>query len=167
MFLNEKQLDKETSILFKNIKFIAFDFDGVFTDNSVYVTQDGKEMVKCSRYDGIGLKNLDAKGIGKVVISTETNPLVRIRCKKIGIECYDSIENKISLLNEIIKKQNLEISQVAFMGNDLNDLGCLSKVGLPIVVGDCHPKLIKIARYITQTLGGNGAVREVCDLLTS
>jgi|TARA_B100002003_G_C14056539_1_gene508749 YrbI family 3-deoxy-D-manno-octulosonate 8-phosphate phosphatase len=167
MSLKSKQLNQETSLIFKNIKFIAFDFDGVFTNNNVYVAQDGREMVKCSRYDGIGLKNLETKGIRKVVISSEKNPLVRTRCKKIGIKCYDSVQNKFSLLQEIIKNQNLNFSQVAFMGNDINDLECLSEVGLPIVVKDCHPKLIKVARYITETLGGNGAVREVCDHLTN
>ena len=167
MSLKSKQLDQETSLIFKNIKFIAFDFDGVFTDNSVYVSQDGIEMVKCSRYDGIGLKNLENKGIGKIVISSEKNPLVRTRCKKIGIECYDSVQNKFSLLQELIKNQNLNFSQVAFMGNDINDLECLSEVGLPIVVKDCHPKLLKLARYVTETLGGYGAVRVVCDHLTS
>tara|TARA_Y100000814_G_C12156185_1_gene342694 strand:- start:277 stop:543 length:267 start_codon:yes stop_codon:yes gene_type:complete len=84
-----------------------------------------------------------------------------------NIECYDSVENKFSLVKEIIENKNLEISKVAFMGNDINDLECLSKVGLPIVVKDCHPKLIKVAKYITETLGGNGAVREVCDHLTN
>ncbi|MBA30773.1 MAG: 3-deoxy-D-manno-octulosonate 8-phosphate phosphatase [Dehalococcoidia bacterium] len=167
MSLKSKQLDLKTSIIFKNIKFIFFDFDGVFTDNSVYVSQTGEEMVKCSRYDGIGLKNLESQGIGKIVISSEKNPLVKTRCKKMNIECYDSVENKFSLVKEIIENKNLEISKVAFMGNDINDLECLSKVGLPIVVKDCHPKLIKVAKYITETLGGNGAVREVCDHLTN
>ncbi|MBM31886.1 MAG: 3-deoxy-D-manno-octulosonate 8-phosphate phosphatase [Chloroflexi bacterium] len=167
MSIKSKQLDHQTSIIFKNIKFIVFDFDGVFTDNSVYITQDGKEMVKCSRYDGIGLKNLETQGIDKIVISSEKNPLVKNRCKKMNIECYDSVENKFSLLLKIIERKNLQITQVAFMGNDINDLECLSKVGLPIVVKNCHPKLIKIAKYITETDGGNGAVREVCDHLTN
>ena len=96
MSLKSKQLDLKTSIIFKNIKFIFFDFDGVFTDNSVYVSQTGEEMVKCSRYDGIGLKNLESQGIGKIVISSEKNPLVKTRCKKMNIECYDSVENKFS-----------------------------------------------------------------------
>ena len=98
MSLKSKQLDLKTSIIFKNIKFIFFDFDGVFTDNSVYVSQTGEEMVKCSRYDGIGLKNLESQGIGKIVISSEKNPLVKSRCKKMNIECYDSVENKFSLV---------------------------------------------------------------------
>ena len=72
MSLKSKQLDLKTSIIFKNIKFIFFDFDGVFTDNSVYVSQTGEEMVKCSRYDGIGLKNLESQGIGKFVISVSS-----------------------------------------------------------------------------------------------
>ena len=159
--------ESPSSALPSPVRAVVFDFDGVFTDNNVYVAQDGKEMVKCSKYDGIGLKNLETKGIGKIVISSEKNPLVRARCKKIGIECYDSVQNKFSVLQELIKNQNLNFSQVAFMGNDINDLECLSEVGLPIVVKDCHPKLLKLARYVTETLGGYGAVREVCDHLTS
>lgn len=166
MYVEPLKLDEETTALFSQIKFIAFDFDGVFTDNNVYINQDGTEMVKCSRYDGIGLMNLENTGIQKIVISSETNPLVKIRCQKLDIDCFFSVANKIDLLTELITSRRLDLSQVAYMGNDINDLDCLSSVGLPIVVKDCHPCLIKTAKYVTQTLGGYGAVREVCDLLT-
>lgn len=146
------------------LRLIAFDFDGVFTDNMVYVSQDGNETVRCWRGDGLGLAKLPALGIEKIVISTELNPVVSVRTQKLKIRCIQGCDNKVEALAVIMAEMQLSYEEVAFMGNDINDLGCLQLVGLPIVVQDAHPDVIPFALYRTHTPGGYGAVREVCDL---
>jgi 3-deoxy-D-manno-octulosonate 8-phosphate phosphatase (KDO 8-P phosphatase) len=146
------------------IRLVAFDFDGVFTDNSVYVLDHGSEMVRCWRGDGIGLHKLEQLGLLSVIISTEPNPVVAWRAQKLKIACVQGVPDKRAALEQIVQAHKLSLAQAAFVGNDVNDLPCLACVGLPIVVQDAHPDVIPYARYRTQTRGGYGAVREVCDL---
>ena len=148
----------------REIRLIAFDFDGVFTDNSVYVFQDGTEGVRCSRLDGLGLSKLKRLGIATTIISTETNPVVSARSRKLGIRCVQGSEDKRAALDAIVGELGVSLAQVAFVGNDINDLPCLTCVGLPIIVQDAHPDVIDYALYRTKAPGGYGAVREVCDL---
>lgn len=150
--------------LIRGIRLVAFDFDGVFTDNMVYVLEDGSEAVRCFRGDGIGLRKLEKAGIEALIISTETNPVVAARSHKLGIRCLQGCGDKRSALEAVLRERGLSWAQVAFVGNDVNDLPCLASVGLPIVVHDAHPEVIPHARYRTQARGGHGAVREVCDL---
>jgi 3-deoxy-D-manno-octulosonate 8-phosphate phosphatase (KDO 8-P phosphatase) len=151
----------------RQIRLVAFDFDGVFTDNSVYVFEDGSEAVRCFRGDGIGLGKLAQRGIQALIISTETNPVVSARSRKLGIRCVQACVDKRATLEAIVRDMGLSLTQVAFVGNDINDLPCLTCVGLPIVVQDAHPEVISYARYQTRAYGGHGAVREVCDLFES
>lgn len=155
---------KSLEELIHSIRLVAFDFDGVFTDNMVYVFQDGSEAVRCSRADGLGLRKLESAGIQTIIISTETNPVVTARSTKLRLRCIQSCEDKRATLDEVAKELSLSLEQVAFVGNDINDLPCLTSVGLPIVVADAHSDVVGYARYQTRAPGGHGAVREVCDL---
>jgi YrbI family 3-deoxy-D-manno-octulosonate 8-phosphate phosphatase len=146
------------------IRLIAFDFDGVFTDNMVYVFEDGSEAVRCSRGDGMGLQRLKRLGIETIIISTETNPVVSARARKLKMRCVQQCEDKRAELEKIIQEMNISLAEVAFVGNDINDSACLKCVGLPIIVQDAHPDVIALARYRTKNRGGHGAVREICDL---
>lgn len=148
----------------RTIRLVAFDFDGVFTDNKVYVFQDGSEAVCCYRGDGIGLEKLKRLGIATVIISTEVNPIVGVRAKKLGIPCVQGCADKLAALQKVAGENGISLDQAAFVGNDLNDRACLQNVALPIVVQDAHAEVAKLAMYRTQTAGGQGAVREVCDL---
>lgn len=148
----------------RSVRLIAFDFDGVFTDNKVYVFQDGSEAVCCFRGDGIGLDKLKRLGIESVVLSTEVNPIVGVRSRKLGIRCVQGCTDKRAVLRGIAEELGLSLDQVAYVGNDLNDSTCLSSVGLPMVVQDAHPDVAALALYRTQVAGGQGAVREICDL---
>ncbi len=150
--------------LIRQIRLIAFDFDGVFTDNMVYVFDDGREAVRCTRADGLGLSKLKRLGIHSVIISTETNPLVSARAHKLNIRCVQGVDDKRAALDSILLEYDLTLAQAAFVGNDINDLPCLTAIALPIVVQDAHPDVLPCARYRTQARGGYGAVREVCDL---
>lgn len=146
------------------IRLIVFDFDGVFTDNTVYVFEDGLEAVRCWRGDGIGLRKLERAGVQSVIISTETNSVVSARARKLGIRCVQGCIDKRAALDGIIEEMEISLAEVAFVGNDINDLPCLTCVGLPIVVQDAHPDVVPCAQYQTRAPGGRGAVREICDL---
>ena len=156
--------DQSLAERISSIRLVAFDFDGVFTDNKVYVFQDGSEAVCCFRGDGIGLEKLKQLGIATVIISTEVNQIVGVRSKKLGIPYVQGCADKLAALAKIAQEKGLSLNQVAFVGNDLNDFSCLQEVGLPIIVQDAHSDVAKLGIYRTQTAGGQGAVREVCDL---
>src|SRR5687768_1131822 len=96
------------------VRLIAFDFDGVFTDNSVYVFQDGTEAVKCDRSDGIGLRKLEALEILPIIISTEPNPVVTVRSTKLRIRCIQGCTDKRAALDSVAEELGISLSQVAF-----------------------------------------------------
>jgi len=146
------------------IKAIAFDFDGVFTDNRVYVMQNGDEAVACNRSDGMGISMLRAKGVPLVIISTEGNPIVKVRAAKLNLEVIQGVDDKLPRLIDWAGVKGLTLNQIAYLGNDINDLGCLKKVGLGVVVADAYPAAMDAADLILTKKGGHGAVREVADL---
>jgi YrbI family 3-deoxy-D-manno-octulosonate 8-phosphate phosphatase len=148
-----------------NLRLAVFDFDGVFTDNCVYVFEDGREAVRCSRFDGLGLRRLERAGVEPFVLSTERNGVVGARCAKLKLQCQQGCDDKGAALAEIVASRDLDYTRVAFIGNDINDLDCLRRVALPIVVQDAHPDVLSVARYRTTRPGGHGAVREICDLI--
>lgn len=151
---------------FKRVRLLAMDFDGIMTDGKVYVDQDGQEMVKCSRKDGLGIELLKKYGLDAVVISKETNPVVAVRCQKLEIEYEQGAENserKLDIVKRIAAERGIDLSEMAYMGDDLNDRAVLENVGLAITVADGHPDIKKVCDYITAAKGGGHAVREVCE----
>ncbi len=159
------KISKDLKDKINSIQFIVFDFDGVFTDNLVYISESGEESVVCNRSDGLGLSKIKDLGIPMCVISTEKNPVVSHRCKKLEIDCIQGCNDKLSTLKKLLLEWDFKIESVAYIGNDINDQQCLECVGLPIVVKDAHSDILSLAEYITKNLGGHGAVREVCDLI--
>ncbi len=151
--------------LIKKIKLIVFDFDGVFTDNRVLVMQDGSEGVFCSRADGFGIEAVKKLGMDLLVLSKEKNPVVHARCQKLKLPCIQGCDNKAEILKQEIDRLGIPLREVAYMGNDINDLECMRMVGIPVCVSDAYPDIIKIALYVTKAKGGRGAVREFCDLV--
>ena len=145
------------------IRFIAFDFDGVFTDDAVYVSQDGVEMVRCWRGDGLGLRKLEQVGIGSAIVSTEVNPVVGLRARKMRVRCLQGLDDKRTALDALTSELGIPLSAFAFVGNDVNDLVCFAAVGMAIAARNAHPDVLGHVRYRTETVGGSGAVREVCD----
>ncbi|MFQ5644522.1 MAG: KdsC family phosphatase [Thiogranum sp.] len=156
---------KKLKDIVRGVRLVAFDFDGVFTDDMVYVLQDGTEAVRCFRGDGLGLQKLGRLGIDTVIISTEANPVVTARAAKLRIRCIQDVGDKRAVLEGVAGELGIALSQVAFVGNDINDLPVLRGVGLPIVVRNAHPDVIGDALYQTRLSGGHGAVREVCDMI--
>lgn len=149
------------------LRIAFFDFDGVFTDNRVYVFEDGREAVRCTRADGLGLRRLEGAGVTPVILSTESNPVVAMRAKKLAVECHSGLADKAAHMMAILKERGIGATEASYLGNDINDLGCLSLVGLPMVVADAHADVVGTALYRTRLAGGTGAVREVCDLISA
>lgn len=155
--------EKKRTALLRGIRIVFFDFDGVFTDNRVIVCQDGRESVVCCRSDGIGLARLNGAGVESVVISAETNPVVRARAKKLGIECFSGCSCKKDLVTEILQSRGIEAEKAAFVGNDTPDIDSMRCVGVGIAVQDAYGEVKETADLVTTRQGGFGAVREVCD----
>lgn len=149
------------------VRLLVLDFDGVMTDNRVLVDQNGTEAVWCHRGDGWGIARLKEAGVEVLVLSTETNPVVAARCRKLGIECIQGCDDKLSTLKAMVQQRSLGSEQVAYVGNDVNDLHCMRWVGVPIAVADAIPEVRAVSRLVTIRTGGQGAVREVCDLILS
>lgn len=146
-----------------SISLIVFDFDGVMTDNSVLVREDGQESVTCNRSDGLGIGMLKEAGVQVFVLSAEENPVVLARCKKLKIECAHGHKIKLPVLEKLLHDKGVKPAQAAYMGNDVNDVACLRHVGVAIAVADAHDSVKPFAHAITTKAGGKGAVREVAD----
>jgi YrbI family 3-deoxy-D-manno-octulosonate 8-phosphate phosphatase len=149
----------------KRIDLVVFDFDGVFTDNRVLVSDDGQEAVLCNRGDGMGIALLRQQGVAMVVLSTELNPVVTARCRKLQIPCRQGLADKAAILAEVLRERDVAAENVIYVGNDVNDAGCLRMAGFAVAVGDAHPAAIELADLVLTSPGGNGAVRELCDLI--
>lgn len=147
------------------ISLLVLDFDGVMTDNRVLVSQDGAEAVWCHRGDGWGIARLKERGMRIAVISTEANPVVGARCRKLGLDFVQACDDKLLALRELAGSLGLGPEQIAYVGNDVNDLDCLRWVGVPIAVADAVAEIRPIAHLTTTQNGGHGAVREVADWL--
>jgi YrbI family 3-deoxy-D-manno-octulosonate 8-phosphate phosphatase len=147
------------------VELVVFDFDGVFTDNAVWVREDGVELVRCSRADGLGIARLREFGISMLVLSTEENPVVTARCQKLGLPVEQGVADKGTRLRQLLSDRGVDPERVVYLGNDVNDAGCLRLVGLPVIVADAHPSVASLARIVLKTAGGHGAVRELCDAI--
>ncbi len=147
------------------IKLLLTDFDGVLTDNRVWVAENGLESVACCRSDGLRLRELARTGVECVVLSTETNPVVEARCRKLGLSFRQGLRDKRAALLEEVARRGLDAGAVAFVGNDVNDLACMREVGVPVAVADAYPEVAACARWVTRACGGYGALREVTDAL--
>jgi YrbI family 3-deoxy-D-manno-octulosonate 8-phosphate phosphatase len=148
-----------------SIQLLVLDFDGVLTDNRVMVMETGEEAVLAHRGDGWGIARLQEAGVEVVVLSSEKNPVVAARCRKLGVDYIQGSDDKLVALQELARRKGLAATQIAFVGNDVNDLECLQWVGKPIVVQDATAGVRSAAKWIANLPGGYGAVREVCDLI--
>ena len=147
----------------RGIGLVVFDFDGVFTDNRVWVNEAGEESVACWRGDGLGLRRLDEVGVPHVIVSTEPNPVVALRAQKLRARCVHGVDDKLAALREEAARADVLLDSVAYVGNDVNDVDCLAAVGLPVVPADAWPEVVPMAAWVLERPGGRGCVRELCD----
>jgi len=151
----------------EKVSLVVFDFDGVMTDDRVWVNQDGLEYVAANRSDGMGIGRLLAAGFKAVIISTETNPVVAARARKLELPYFHGVGDKASILKTYLEKEAIPAEETIYVGNDVNDLPCFPLVACAIAVADAHPDVKRKADQILTRRGGHGAVREVCDILLS
>jgi N-acylneuraminate cytidylyltransferase len=151
----------------KKIELIICDFDGVITDNKVWVDQDGREMVAAYRSDSPRISELRAKGIEVMILSSEPNGVVAARAKKMGVEAIHGVglQDKGRVMREVLAQKNILAENVIYVGNDLNDLPCFEVAGWSVAVADAFPEVIRAADYVLTKAGGQGAIRELCDLI--
>jgi YrbI family 3-deoxy-D-manno-octulosonate 8-phosphate phosphatase len=155
--------EKELEEIVRRLRLLVFDFDGVFTDNRVLVLQDGTEAVMCSRADGLGLDRLRKSGLDMLVLSKEQNPVVAARCNKLRLPYIQGCDEKAKRLKQEFNDRGITRHEVAYVGNDINDLECMELVDLPMSVSDGYTEVKRIASWVGTVPGGQGAVREICD----
>ena len=151
----------------EKIELVIFDFDGVITDNKVWVDQDGREMVAAYRSDSPLIGRLREKGIEVMILSSEPNTVVAARAKKMGVEAIHGVgmQDKGRVMREVLEKKNVKAENVVYVGNDLNDLPCFEVAGWSVAVPDAFPEVLQAADFVLSKPGGNGAVRELCELI--
>lgn len=149
------------------IKMIICDFDGVVTDNLVLTDENGRETVSASRSDSMHIKALREKGIDMLILSSEPNPVVMARAKKMGVEAIHNVgmQDKGRVMREVIDRKNVKAENVVYIGNDLNDLPCFEIAGWSVAVADAYPEVIRAADHVLRKTGGHGAIRELCELV--
>ncbi|MCK2216066.1 N-acetylneuraminate synthase family protein [Actinomadura sp. ATCC 31491] len=146
-----------------DVDAVITDFDGVHTDDRAYVDSDGREMVLVSRSDGMGVSLLRRSGVKVLIMSTEHNPVVAARARKLGVPVLQGLADKRTVLRDWLQIEGLDPARVAYVGNDVNDLGPMGEVGWPVATPDAHPRVRAAARVVLTRAGGSGAVRELCD----
>ncbi|MBA4022774.1 MAG: acylneuraminate cytidylyltransferase [Gordonia sp.] len=149
----------------RDISALVTDFDGVHTNDSALVTSEGIEGVTVSRSDGMGIELLRNLGYPLLIISKEKNPVVTQRAEKLKIDVIQGCEDKASALHGWARDLGIPLDRIAYVGNDINDLPPMRQVGWPIAVSDAHPKVLSEARICLTRPGGNGALRELADMI--
>lgn len=163
--MNQASLTKLRSHLEK-VKLLALDVDGILTDGGLYYSESGEEWKKFNAKDGQGLKLIMQAGIEVAIISASNSKATLYRAQKLGIQhVFIAIEDKLTTLKELCHKLDISLAQVAYMGDDYNDLPILEAVGCPLTVADAMAENQALAIYVTQLGGGKGAVREICNYL--
>ncbi|GHH40909.1 transferase [Streptomyces candidus] len=148
-----------------DVDAVVLDFDGTQTDDRVLIDAEGRETVAVHRGDGLGIAALRDAGIPLLILSTEQNPVVAARARKLRIPVLHGVDRKDLALKEWCEEQSVDPSRVLYVGNDVNDLPCFALAGWPVAVADAHGSVRAAARATTRTPGGSGAVREVATWL--
>lgn len=148
------------------IKLIIFDVDGVLTDGSLYLTDEGHEFKAFFSRDGHGMKMLQETGVALAVITGRTSPTVAHRMASLGIEhVFQGRREKLPAFEQLVEKLGVDPIEVAYVGDDVVDLPVMTKVGLAVAVQDAHALVKKHAHWHTPSNGGRGAARDVCELI--
>jgi 3-deoxy-D-manno-octulosonate 8-phosphate phosphatase (KDO 8-P phosphatase) len=152
--------------ILRRVRLFATDVDGVLTDGGMYYSESGDEWKKFNTRDGMGIKLLQRAGILTAIITQESTKIVMRRAQKLTIpEVHQGIFDKLALLKDLIARHDLTLEQVAYIGDDVNDMQALGAVGFSASPADGMPPVLKTVRYVCKQKGGEGAVREVADLI--
>ena len=146
-----------------NIDVFVFDFDGVLTNNLVQIDENGKESVSCSRADGLAFDVLRKLNKSVYILSTEKNPVVLARAKKLKVKVLQGIKNKADTLSILSESKEYDLSRILYVGNDLNDFHAMKICGYSACPIDSHIKIKEISNIVLNTRGGEGVVRELLE----
>jgi YrbI family 3-deoxy-D-manno-octulosonate 8-phosphate phosphatase len=160
-----RKMDRREIIQAAKIKLIVYDFDGVMTNNRVILNETGVESVAANRSDGLAVGMIAELGIKQMILSTETNPVVKARAAKLKIEVIAACKDKKKALKDYCSQNGYDLKHVIFIGNDVNDTGALETAGLPICPADAHQDAAALAKVVMRADGGAGVVRELYDYL--
>ncbi len=150
----------------QHIKILGMNVDGVLTDGNVYCNEKGSELLSFNRYDSFGMHKLMSKGIHICILSYHTSATADKYLREIGVkDIYFDVKMKINALQQVAAKYDCGLVDIAYIGTDEFDLEIFNHIGLPIAVANAQRTVIDSSKYVTTRTGGNGAVREVCDLL--
>ena len=159
-------LPKEILDKAQNIKLLVLDVDGVLSDGKLYFSDKGDELKAFSTLDGQGIKLIQNAGIEVAFITGRKSNIVTARAKELGIsKMIQGREDKLAALDDILAELNLSYQEVAYIGDDLPDLACIRRVGFGVTVPNANPVILQHALCCTERSGGQGAVREICDLI--
>ncbi len=165
--LAEQNKSTDAILTSGEIDLVVYDFDGVMTDNRVVVSQDGNEAVLVNRADGLGVGIIRKLGIRQLILSTEKNPVVSQRAKKLDLEVIQGCDNKAQALTDYAANHHIQLRNTAYIGNDVNDLQAMKLVGYPVAPSDAHPEAKRVAKIITSASGGNGVVKEFAEMIAA
>lgn len=165
--LVEQQRRHAVALLPSPLRAVVFDFDGVFTDNRVLVTDDGREAVFCDRSDGMAFSALRDLGLELLILSKERNPLATRRAEALGITCKQATDDKVTFLRSWLEEKGIPEDAAVYLGNDIDDVEALQMEACGVVVADAHPRARACASIVLSQPGGRGAIRELCELITS
>lgn len=150
----------------KSIRIVIFDVDGVLTDGTLYFTDSGEEIKAFNSRDGHGMKMLKASGVELAIITARESRSVKLRAENLNITLlYQGEKNKLKVFESLVTKLKLDMSSCAYVGDDLIDLPVMTRCGLSICVPSSPVLVKKHAHYVTNSEGGQGAVREVCEMI--
>jgi len=150
----------------RRVRMLAMDVDGVLTDAGMYYTESGDEFKKFDTRDGMGIKLLQAAGLVTAFITREKTALVERRGRKLAVpEVHQGVDDKLAVLTRLARKYGLTLDQVAYIGDDVNDLEALRAVGFSTAPADGVPAVLQAVHYVCAKRGGEGAVRELADLI--
>jgi 3-deoxy-D-manno-octulosonate 8-phosphate phosphatase (KDO 8-P phosphatase) len=148
------------------IRLVIFDVDGVLTDGSLYLDNRGEEYKAFYAPDGLGMTMLQTTGVAIAIITARCSEVVTHRMQSLGIKyIYQGQANKILAFNQLCQQLQLQPQQIAYVGDDMNDIAVMSQVGLAVAVANAHALVVKQAHWQTRAYGGRGAAREVCELI--
>lgn len=150
----------------KKIKMFLTDCDGCLTDGGMYYSENGDELKKFNTKDGMGLSNIRNKGVVTGIITGENTKIVERRAEKLHInELHQGVTDKLSVVRELAKKYHVSLEEVAYVGDDVNDIPVMEQVGFPCTVNDANSKVKELATYISSYNGGDGAIRDIIEHL--
>lgn len=148
------------------VKIIFCDVDGILTDGSIYFGPEGQVFKRFNIYDGLGMRKLVEAGVKVVLISGDDTPIVTARAARLHVsEVHMGIRDKLTVVRDVLAREGLAEIEAAFIGDDELDVPAMSEVGIAVSVPSAHPCALEVADFVTRRAGGEGAVREVCDLI--